>query len=163
MKVIDLETTGYDGVKDKIVQVGVVDEETGNVDMDIIIKPGIHIPNKVAAIHGITDDMVCDAPLWEDVRPDFIKLTQGQGIIIYNSAFDIKFLDHDITSRFTTVHCCMKMFAAYYGKKYGSYKWQKLAFAAEHFGFVWPPDAGPHSAAPDCQATRHVWRKLHGK
>ena len=60
----DLETTGINPVKDKIVEIAILKIEVdGNEKWyEQRVNPGIPIPNETSQIHGIYDDDVKDMP-----------------------------------------------------------------------------------------------------
>ena len=91
----DLETTGTDVSKDRIVEISIV-KILPNGDRDVKtrrINPGIPIPAQASAVHGIYDADVKDAPLFKAVAKsmdDFIKNCDLGG---FNSdKFDIPLL-----------------------------------------------------------------------
>ena len=66
---IDLETTGINLGTDRIVEIAIVKiltDGTRSVKRKLI-NPGIPIPKASSDIHGITDEMVKDAPLFKQV------------------------------------------------------------------------------------------------
>lgn len=74
----DLETTGVDPVKDRIVSISakritdlITFDVTGSIDY--IVNPGIPIPKEASDIHGITDEMVKNAPHFEDIFNDVVQ------------------------------------------------------------------------------------------
>lgn len=91
---LDLETTGYDPRWDNIIEIGAIKVRNGQpVDRyEQLLNPGCHIPDIVTEIHGITDDMVKDAPTLTDILPGFLDW-MGDGLILgHNINFDINFL-----------------------------------------------------------------------
>lgn len=91
----DLETTGTDINKDRIVEISYIkvypngNEESKNMR----INPGIHIPESSSQVHGITDDDVKDCPLFKDVAKSIAKVFEGCDIAGFNSnRFDIPLL-----------------------------------------------------------------------
>lgn len=91
----DLETTGIDTAKDRIVEISYIkvmpdgSEESKNLR----INPGVHIPETATAVHGITDDDVRDCPHFKDVAADIAADLQGCDIAGFNSNhFDVPML-----------------------------------------------------------------------
>jgi len=91
---IDVETTGLSPEKDKIVQLSAIRfVEFAPVEVfNTYINPGIHISEKATEINGITDDMIVNAPKFENILPSFMEFVGNSTIIGYNFDFDIKFL-----------------------------------------------------------------------
>lgn len=99
--VLDTETTGLNAKNgDKIVEIGVVEMidnvRTGRV-FHTYINPQRKIPADSTEIHGITDDMVKNSPLFKDVADDFVKFIEGSELIIHNLVFDVKFLNEELS------------------------------------------------------------------
>lgn len=93
--VFDLETTGVDIGRDRIVEIGVVrlDPDGGRDEWVQRINPEMPIPPGATAVHGITDDDVRDMPRLDDVAPHLLALFAGADVAGFNSAsFDLPFL-----------------------------------------------------------------------
>ncbi len=91
----DLETTGVDIYNDKIVEIAIVKIETDGTEKEYewIINPGIPIPEGAAAVHGITDEMVKDAPRFSDIAAEISTIFDGVYIGGYNvKNFDVPLL-----------------------------------------------------------------------
>ncbi len=58
----DLETTGVDTARDRIVEISMVKvmPDGEEITKTRRLNPGMHIPEEASAIHGITDDDVRD-------------------------------------------------------------------------------------------------------
>lgn len=65
----DLETTGVDTAKDRIVEISMVKvmPDGEEIVKTRKINPGIHIPEEATAIHGITDEDVKDCPTFAQI------------------------------------------------------------------------------------------------
>lgn len=91
--VLDSETTGLCGAY--LVELAVVDVG-GRVLLDTLVNPGMPIPPEAAAIHGITEDMVADAPTFAEILPRLGELLTGRRLVIYNSSFDVGVLCNEL-------------------------------------------------------------------
>ncbi len=92
----DLESTGLNIYKDRIVQVGVVIQgDNYYKERQVKINPGVNISQKTSDIHGITNEMVIDCPKFIEVAPKIQRIFNGGDVIIgYNSKrFDINLLN----------------------------------------------------------------------
>jgi len=91
----DLETTGVDPAKDRIVEISLV-KVLPNGDEEIKtrrVNPGMHIPEQASAIHGIYDDDVKDEPRFEQLAKSLASYIEGCDLAGYNSnKFDIPVL-----------------------------------------------------------------------
>lgn len=94
LAVIDFETTGFDEARDRVVEVGVVCFQRGEVTRRIswLIQPGMAIPESAITVHGISDAMVADAPRFEQVAEELRQALWGHLPVAYNATFDRKFL-----------------------------------------------------------------------
>ncbi len=94
--VIDTETTGLDVAKDRIVSLGAVrlhgTRLLGHETFDCLIDPGVAIPARSTAIHGITDAMVRAAGSLEDALAAFAGFIGQRVVIGHNLAFDLALL-----------------------------------------------------------------------
>ena len=92
---IDLETTGVNLGTDRIVEIAIVKiltDGSRNVKRKLI-NPEMPIPKNSSDIHGITDEMVKDAPTFRQVAQELKQVLDGCDIVGYNSnRFDIPLL-----------------------------------------------------------------------
>lgn len=91
----DLETTGINIVKDRIVEISYVKVfPNGREESKTLrINPGMPIPPESTAIHGITDEDVKDCPLFKDVAKTLAAQFEGCDLAGFNSnRFDIPLL-----------------------------------------------------------------------
>lgn len=92
----DLEATGLNVVKDKIVQLAlVIYYADGSTPMEIsmLINPGIPIPPDISDIHGITDEMVRNKPSFSDIAQSLLNTIGDADLAGYNSnRFDVPML-----------------------------------------------------------------------
>lgn len=92
---LDLETTGVDPVKDRIVEISLVKiHPDGTEEIKTRrINPGMPIPPESTAIHGITDDDIKDEPHFEKIAKSLASYIEGCDLAGYNSnRFDIPVL-----------------------------------------------------------------------
>lgn len=91
----DLETTGVDVVKDRIVEISLVKVSPDGTEeiKTRRINPGMHIPEGATAIHGISDEDVKDSPSFKSVAKSLANYIEGSDLAGYNSnKFDIPML-----------------------------------------------------------------------
>lgn len=92
---IDLETTGMNLGSDRIVEIAIVKilpDGTRTVKRKLL-NPGMPISKASCDIHGITDEMVKDAPTFKQVANELKQVLDGCDIAGYNSnRFDIPLL-----------------------------------------------------------------------
>ncbi len=95
--VLDLETTGFSPVTEKITEIGIMKLEDGKVidKFSCFVNPEKPIPSKVVEVTQITDDMVKDAETIEKVFPKMLDFIKGSVLVAHNAGFDIGFLKHN--------------------------------------------------------------------
>ena len=94
--VLDTETTGLDVTQDRIVSIGAVRLHGGRLYrsamLDRLVQPGIAIPARSTAVHGITDAMVAEAEDFPAVFARLAPLIEGTVLVGHNLPFDLAML-----------------------------------------------------------------------
>ncbi|MEX2197253.1 MAG: DUF294 nucleotidyltransferase-like domain-containing protein [Burkholderiales bacterium] len=97
--VLDLETTGLDVRRDRIVQVAAIGMLGSRRDevlqIDQLVDPGIPIPAPVTAIHGIDDQRVAGAPTFAQIAANLREGFAGRVVVGHHIAFDLAILRHE--------------------------------------------------------------------
>jgi DNA polymerase-3 subunit epsilon len=96
--VIDVETTGFSPLRgDRIVEIAVVrlsaDETTEYVTL---VNPLRDMGP--THIHGLTDDDVADAPMFQEIVGDLLELLDGAVMVAHNVRFDQEFISTEFSS-----------------------------------------------------------------
>lgn len=93
--VLDTETTGLDYTRERIIEFAAVRLENGKIkdEYQTLINPHQHIRKSSMAIHGITQEMVEDAPTEEEVMPKILDFIGDYPIVAHNAIFDYSFLN----------------------------------------------------------------------
>ncbi len=92
---IDLETTGVNLSNDRIVEIAIIKilPDNSRVVKRKLINPEVSIPKQSSDIHGITDDMVKDAPTFKQAGNEIKQFLENCDLGGYNSnRFDIPML-----------------------------------------------------------------------
>ena len=95
----DLETTGISITNDRIVEMAVIKlYPSEKIEKKVwLINPQIPIPKEVSAIHGITDQMVSEAPSFKQLSKSIYSFIKGCDLAGYNSdRFDIPLLMEEL-------------------------------------------------------------------
>lgn len=93
--IIDLETTGTNLATDRIVELAIVKIEVDGARQvkRKLINPQMPIPKGASDVHGITNEMVKDAPIFKQVANEVRQFLEGCDLGGYNSnRFDIPLL-----------------------------------------------------------------------
>ena len=93
--IVDLETTGLNAKRDKIIEIGAVRiRENGERALfQTLIDPGIPLTETITDLTGITDEMLFGQPLIEEVIDDFIDFMGDAVPLAHNASFDGAFLE----------------------------------------------------------------------
>lgn len=95
----DAETTGLDITVDRMVSLGGVRVHGPRVfhiaNVDRLVNPGMPIPGRSMAVHGITNEMVADAPTFHEVWPALQPLMRGAVLVGHNVGFDVAMLKRE--------------------------------------------------------------------
>jgi DNA polymerase III subunit epsilon len=95
--VVDTETTGLSpAAGDTLVEVATVPIASGVIMIDetweSLVQPGRPIPAEAAAVHGITDAMVANAPPKQIVAAQLRRRCADLTLVFHNVSFDLPFL-----------------------------------------------------------------------
>lgn len=163
---LDTETTGL-GDDDKIVEISIVDND-GVVLFDTLVNPEMPIPDQASSIHGITDEMVKDAPRFVELAERIWGIVDDRQVIIYNAKYDTKMIAQSgapflATKLAKESECAMNAYAVFNGEwndYHGNYRWVRLSDAAQMSGVELPENL--HRAKADAELTRRVVQYVGG-
>lgn len=146
--ILDTETTGL--YPCEIVQIAIIDL-SGKTLLNTLVKPTRKIEARAAAIHGITENTVSNAPTFKDIYEQVKSVINKKTVLIYNADFDGSVLDlccevYGLSKFEYSEFCVMYLYSEFVGEwndYHQSNKWQKLP-------------GGDHTALGDCLATLEV-------
>ena len=95
----DLETTGVNIAKDRIVEISILKvHPNGNKESNTwLVNPEIEIPKEVSAIHGITNKQVVTEPTFKELAAKVSEMIEGCDLAGFNSnRFDIPLLAEEM-------------------------------------------------------------------
>ncbi|MDR1067218.1 MAG: PolC-type DNA polymerase III [Clostridiales bacterium] len=92
--VFDVETTGLIANKDRVIEIGAVKIENGEITecFSSFVNPKTAIPYNITELTGIDEGMVKDAPPIENVLPKFLEFSSGCSFVAHNAKFDMGFM-----------------------------------------------------------------------
>lgn len=99
--VVDLETTGNAPKKgDKLIQFAAVVVENGEIveQFSSLVNPGREIPLFIEELTGLSDEMVRDAPAFEEIAPKVLTLLEDAYFVAHNVLFDLSFLQEELVN-----------------------------------------------------------------
>ena len=159
--VFDLETTGLSTNEDAIVEFSAIKVIDGVVsdEFSTLVNPGIHIPYSSSSIHGITDDMVTDAPSTEEALNSFMEFIDDFALVGHNILrFDMKFIQRDVKRFFGTTLDNDIIDTLILSRKYlPKLCSHSLGALADHYDVSYE---GAHRAFVDCRITLSVYQYL---
>jgi len=97
--IFDLETTGVDIQRDRIVQFAACrfEPDGSGSELTFLVNPGMHIPAEATEVHGITDADVSDAKSFTTRAGEILDFMAGADIAGYNVlAFDVPLLQAEM-------------------------------------------------------------------
>ncbi len=135
---LDLETTGATPLKDRITEIALIKFEDGQeVDRwQTLVNPQTNIPDFIQSLTGITNEMVEDAPTFEQVAGELLDYLDDAVMCAHNVRFDHGFLKAEFKRIGITlkqkVLCTVKLSR----KLYPQYKSHGLSAIIERHGFT---------------------------
>ena len=157
--VFDIETTGLDPFKDRIIEIGAIKLKGKEIidEFSVFINPEIDIPEEITALTNITNDMVKDAHTVEEILPKFLEFCKDTTVVAHNAKFDVGFINQKAKnldleyspSVIDTLHWARILLPDQ--KRFG------LKYIANYFNIVLD---NHHRAVDDAKATAEVFRKF---
>lgn len=96
--VFDLETTGFSPTQNRIIEIGAVKVENGEITdrFSTFVNPQVPIPFRIEQLTSINDNMVMDAPTIEEVLPKFLDFIGDAVLAAHNASFDVSFIEENM-------------------------------------------------------------------
>ena len=96
--IIDVETTGLDPSKDRIIEIGAVKiDRNGNLDKySRLINPGFKISREIRKLTGIRQKDLTNAPLLGDIADEIKDVLKTDLFIAHNAKFDFDFFSKEM-------------------------------------------------------------------
>jgi DNA polymerase III epsilon subunit family exonuclease len=106
--VFDVETTGSKTPPCRIVEIGAYRVSRGRIVAEFasLVKPQMAIPPFISKLTGITDAMVENAPLFEEIAPRLLDFLGTAVLVAHNAAFDVRFLNHEVRRVYPGLKMC---------------------------------------------------------
>lgn len=157
--ITDIETTGGYASAGGITEVAVYIYDGQKVieSFETLINPNQAIPHFITSLTGINNEMVMNAPTFEEVAPKLFDLLQGKVFVAHNVNFDYSFLNHHFNAHGYSLTCkklCTVRYSRKLFPKLPSYSLGKLC---SHFGIAIEQR---HRAAGDAKATVTLFEHL---
>jgi DNA polymerase III subunit epsilon len=156
---LDLETTGANFARDRILEIGLVEVDADGVrEWSTLIDPGVSVSSFITGLTGIDDEMVRGAPAFAQVAAHVQERLRGRLFIAHNARFDYGFLKAEFARLGvdfrTTALCTVKLSRKLYPKAAR----HNLDSLIERHSV----DAGQrHRALADAQVLWQLWQAWH--
>jgi exodeoxyribonuclease X len=157
IRVIDIETTGTDSAKDRVIEIASVDvTKTGIGEaMSVLINPGMPIPPESSAIHHLIDEDVAGEKSIDDV----IERFQGADYYVaHNADFEQGFLEPWLgVNWICTYKCALRVWPDFPAHSNQALRY-RLGLHAP-FGRD-RKSINPHRALDDCLVTAAIFQEI---
>jgi len=92
--VVDLETTGLQPARDRILEIGAWKVIDGKITEKFweYVNPQMEISGRIQELTGISNEMVKDARVISEIFPEFAAFCEGFDLLGHNILFDYSFL-----------------------------------------------------------------------
>ena len=91
---IDLETTGLNPKRDRIIEIGAIRVEQGQIaeEFSTFVDPGRKLEERITELTGIRDEDLADAPQLDEVFPQLLEFMGELPLLGHRILFDYSFL-----------------------------------------------------------------------
>lgn len=91
---IDLETTGLNPKRDRIIEIGAIRVEQGQIveEFSTFVDPGRKLEERITELTGIRDEDIADAPQLDEVFPKLLEFMGELPLLGHSILFDYSFL-----------------------------------------------------------------------
>lgn len=157
--IVDIETTGGYAENHRMTEIAIIHHDglqiTGR--FQTLINPGRRVPLFITGLTGITNEMVSQAPLFEEIAPEIHEQLKEKVFVAHNAHFDYSFLKKELeeagiswsSRKLCTVKLSRKIIPGL-----DSYSLGRLA---ESLGIV---ITDRHRAGGDAEATARIFDQL---
>ncbi len=159
--VFDLETTGVSPYNDEVIEISAVKARKGKVveEFSELVNPKRTIPFAASRVNNITDDMVSDAPFFDEVLRHFLEFV-GENVLVGHNiqSFDMKFIYRDCERYFHQLITNDYVDTLILAKRcFPEWRHRRLGDLADYYGIS---TQGAHRALADCRMNQRVFELL---
>lgn len=157
--IVDIETTGGNAGGSRITEIAiVVHDGTKVIDRwETLVNPQKEIPPAIFSLTGINNEMVRDAPIFDDISEKVLEMLVDRVFVAHNVNFDYSFVRHQLEEsgfKWTARKLCTVRAARKIKSGLGSYSLGKLCHSLEI------PLTNQHRAGGDADATAILFSRL---
>ena len=157
--VLDLEMTGLDIERDRVCEVAAMRAEAGEVQrsIDTLIRPPVPMSDEAAAITGISDADLVDAPPFASIAVELTELLSGAVLVCHNVQTDLAFLEREFHAVRHEVDAPVSLDTLWMARRLFAFPRNALHAVAKTLGV---DVAESHRAFADAEVTWRVLRKM---
>ena len=159
--VLDVEAIGGRDVPARIIELGAYQVRQGKIidEFQSLVDPGVPLPRFIAALTGISDEMLKGAPEFAAIADAWLDFAGDAVLVAHNSTFDLGLLNQEIARvfpgcRMRNADLCTVKLARRLIRTLDSHNLDALA---DHFGIEM---VARHRAASDARATAELFLRL---
>ena len=156
---VDVETTGGHPAWHRVTEVGVVLANDGRIEQEwsALVNPGVRIPARIEAMTGITNDMVRDAPPFNDIAADLRRMLDGRLFVAHNARFDYGCIRGELRRAGIAFSARMACTVKLSRRLYPQMPRHNLDAVMAHHGIACE---ARHRALPDARVLWELWQAL---
>lgn len=96
--IVDIETTGGNAGGSRITEIAIIIHDGLNIidRYETLVNPEKEIPLPIFALTGINNEMVKDAPVFDDIAETVHRMLTGRIFVAHNVNFDYSFIRHQL-------------------------------------------------------------------
>lgn len=157
--IVDIETTGSYASANGITEIAICIHNGKKIvdKFSTLINPGREIPVYITALTGISNEMVENAPDFNEVAADIYHLLSGKIFVAHNVNFDYSFVRHQLASAGYELHCNKLCTVRLSRKIYPGLHSYSLGKICQHLGIE---NKSHHRAMGDAEATTKLFSLL---
>jgi DNA polymerase-3 subunit epsilon len=157
--IVDIETTGGYAERHRMTEIAIIHHDGFQITnrFQTLINPGRRVPLFITGLTGITNDMVSQAPMFEDVAPEIFEQLKEKVFVAHNAHFDYSFLKKELGEagiQWTSRKLCTVKLSRKILPGLDSYSLGRLA---ESLGVI---IENRHRAGGDAEATAQIFDRL---
>ncbi|MFJ2993662.1 PolC-type DNA polymerase III [Pandoraea sp. NPDC087047] len=160
--ILDFETTGLSPAQgDRATEIAVILLRDGQIvdRYQSLMNAGRRIPSDVAALTGITNDMIASAPPASRVMREAAQFVGNCPVVAHNAGFDKRFWQAELAmlgARADHAFACTMLTAR---RIYPHAQNHRLSNLADWLHL--PKTGRAHRAMVDAEMTTHLWHRMH--
>lgn len=157
--IVDIETTGGNAGGSRITEIAIIIHDGTSIvrRWETLVNPQKDIPLPIFALTGINNEMVRDAPVFDDIAEEVAELLTDRIFVAHNVNFDYSFIRHQLEEsgfRWTARKLCTVRAARKLRPGLGSYSLGNLCRTLDI------PIENRHRAGGDADATAVLFSRL---